>query len=164
VANLTLEDIGNLGDFIAAIATIATLAYLAYQIRLNTKSNQASAASAWFEQESTLAMFIAQHANIYRRGSTSFEGLNEDEAVVYLQIVALEIGDVWSGMVQHKNGLISVAELATYEVMWKNFMARGAFVQHGWTSGVNTRKISSNGSIVFPPRPTTICKESRFLA
>ena len=55
MANLTLEDIGNLGDFIAAIATIATLAYLAFQIRLNTKSNQASTASAWFEQESTIA-------------------------------------------------------------------------------------------------------------
>jgi hypothetical protein len=130
VANLTLEDIGNLGDFIAAIATIATiatLAYLAYQIRLNTKSNQASTASAWFEQESTLAMFIAQHANIYRRGSTSFEELNEDEAVVYLQIVAVEIGDVWSGMIQHKNGFISVAELATYEVIWKNYMAEPGF-------------------------------------
>ncbi len=124
---MTFEDIGNLGDFIAAIATIATLAYLAFQIRLNTKSNQASTASAWFEQEATLAMFIAQHANIYRRGSTSFEGLNEDEAVVYLQIVALEIGDVWSGMVQHKNGLISETELATYEVMWKNYMAKPGF-------------------------------------
>ena len=124
---MTLEDIGNLGDFIAAIATIATLAYLAFQIRLNTKSNQASTASAWFEQESTLAMFIAQHANIYRRGNSSFEELNEDEAVVYLQIVAVEIGDVWSGMVQHKNGLISVADLATYEVIWKNYMAEPGF-------------------------------------
>jgi hypothetical protein len=127
VANLTLEDIGNLGDFIAAIATIATLAYLAYQIRLNTKSNQASMASAWFEQESTLAMFIAQHANIYRRGSASFEELNDDEAVVFLQIVALEIGDVWSGLIQHKNGLISEADLATYEAMWKNYMAKPGF-------------------------------------
>ena len=99
---MTLEDIGNLGDFIAAIATIATLAYLAFQIRLNTKSNQASTASAWFEQEATIAMFIAQHANIYRRGNANFEELNEDEAVVFLQIVTLQIGDVWSGMIQHK--------------------------------------------------------------
>ena len=124
---MTLEDIGNLGDFIAAIATIATLAYLAFQIRLNTKSNQASTASAWFERESTIAMFIAQHANIYRRGNANLEELNEDEAVVYMQIVSVEIGDVWSGMIQCKNGLISASDLATYEAMWKNYMAKPGF-------------------------------------
>jgi len=124
---LTIEDFGNLGDFIAAIATIATLAYLAFQIRLNTKSNQATTASAWFEQESATAMFIAQHANIYRRGNANLEELNEDESVVYMQIVEVEIGDVWSGMIQHKNGLLSEADLATYEVMWKNYMEKPGF-------------------------------------
>ena len=130
---MTLEDIGNLGDFIAAIATIATLAYLAFQIRLNTKSNQASTASAWFEQESTIAMFIAQHANIYLRGNANLEELNEDEAVVFLQIVTVQIGDVWSGMIQHKNGLISEFELATYEVVWKNYMAEPGF-RSAWSN------------------------------
>jgi hypothetical protein len=124
---LTIEDLGNLGDFIAAIATVATLAYLAFQIRLNTKSNQASTASAWFEQESAIAMFIAQHANIYRRGNANLEELNEDEAVVYLQIVSVEVGDVWSGMIQFKNGLLSESDLATYEVSWKNYMANPGF-------------------------------------
>jgi hypothetical protein len=127
VVNLSFEDIGNLGDFIAAIATIATLAYLAYQIKLNTKSNQASTAIAWFGQESTLAMFIAQHANIYRRGNANLEALNEDEAVVFLQIVTIEIADVWSGMIQHRSGLISEFELATYEIMWKNYIAKPGF-------------------------------------
>ena len=124
---MTLEDIGNLGDIVGAIATIATLAYLAYQIKLNTKSNQASTANSWFEQESTTAMFIAQHANIYRRGNAKLEDLNEDEAVVYLQILSVEIADVWSGKIQYDNGLISEAELATYGVVWKNYMAKPGF-------------------------------------
>ena len=127
MAILTLEDIGNLGDIIAAIATIATLAYLAYQIRLNTKSNQAATASAWFEQESAIAMFIAQHANVYRRGNANLEELNEDEAVIYLQIVSVEVADVWSGMIQHKSGLISETNLATYEVTWKTYMTEPGF-------------------------------------
>jgi hypothetical protein len=125
--NVTLEDIGNLGELIAATATIATLAYLALQIKLNTKSNQSSTASAWFERESTICTLIAQHATIYRRGNANLEELNEDEAVVYMQIVSVEIGDVWSGMIQYKNGLISESDLATYEVIWKNFMARPGF-------------------------------------
>ena len=33
---MTLQDLGSIGEFVAAIATIATLAYLALQIRQNT--------------------------------------------------------------------------------------------------------------------------------
>ena len=33
---MTIEELGNLGDFLAAIATIITLIYLALQIRQNT--------------------------------------------------------------------------------------------------------------------------------
>ena len=34
---MTLEDLGNLGDFIGGLAVIATLVYLAVQIRQNTR-------------------------------------------------------------------------------------------------------------------------------
>ena len=34
---MTLQDLGSIGEFLAAIATIATLAYLAIQIRQNTR-------------------------------------------------------------------------------------------------------------------------------
>jgi hypothetical protein len=124
---LTIEDFGNLGEFIAAIATIATLAYLAVQIRLNTKSNQASTASAWFEQESTICMFIAQHANIYRRGNANLEELNEDEKVIFEQIVAVQVADVWSGLIQYQNALISESNLATYGAAWRNYTAEPGF-------------------------------------
>ncbi len=33
---MTIQEIGSLGEFVAAIATIATLVYLAIQIRQNT--------------------------------------------------------------------------------------------------------------------------------
>jgi hypothetical protein len=39
---MTIEQLGNLGEFIAAIATLATLAYLAVQVRHNTKALRAS--------------------------------------------------------------------------------------------------------------------------
>ena len=48
---MTLQDLGNVGEFVAAIATIATLAYLALQIRRNTTSVRAASrleiASGW---------------------------------------------------------------------------------------------------------------------
>ena len=39
---MTIQELGSLGEFIAAIATLATLVYLAVQIRQNTKSVRAS--------------------------------------------------------------------------------------------------------------------------
>ena len=39
---VTLQDLGSLGEFIAAIATLATLIYLALQIRQNTLESQAA--------------------------------------------------------------------------------------------------------------------------
>ena len=48
---MTIQDLGSLGELIAAVVTVATLAYLALQIRQNTKSVRASSrldvASGW---------------------------------------------------------------------------------------------------------------------
>jgi hypothetical protein len=43
---LTIQDLGSIGELIAAIATVATLAYLALQIRQNTRAIQGSALRA----------------------------------------------------------------------------------------------------------------------
>ena len=40
---MTLQDLGSIGEFVAAIATLATLIYLALQIRQNTQSVRAAA-------------------------------------------------------------------------------------------------------------------------
>src|SRR5690242_14446274 len=41
-ADMTIEQLGALGDFVGAIGVIATLAYLAVQVRQNTHSLEAS--------------------------------------------------------------------------------------------------------------------------
>ena len=43
---MTLEDLGNLGEFIAAVAVVVSLVYLALQIRQNTRSVRDSAFQA----------------------------------------------------------------------------------------------------------------------
>lgn len=42
---MTLEDLGNLGDFLGGIAVIATLGYLALQVRQNNRLLQSNTAS-----------------------------------------------------------------------------------------------------------------------
>ena len=43
---MTLQDLGSIGEFVAAIATLATLAYLALQIRQNTGAPRAQTTAA----------------------------------------------------------------------------------------------------------------------
>ncbi len=53
---MTIQDLGSIGEFVAAIATIATLAFLAIQIR---HSNQAARTSAEIEVPQKLAECLA---------------------------------------------------------------------------------------------------------
>jgi len=40
---MTIEQLGNIGEFVAAIATVITLVYLAFQLRQNTRALKATA-------------------------------------------------------------------------------------------------------------------------
>ena len=75
---MTIEDLGNLGDLIAAIATVATLIYLAQQIRKNSKSVEGASVQAILELEITTYALKAQHANVYRRGCANILDLDDD--------------------------------------------------------------------------------------
>jgi hypothetical protein len=124
---LTLEDIGNIGEVIAAIATIATLAYLALQIKMNTKSVRGSMAQGMQDGERATAALIAQHANVYRRGNASLAELNDDEKVVYEQLIFVEIGEMWSAYDQHQNGLMTQLEMNSYIFLWGKYMTKPGF-------------------------------------
>ncbi len=43
---MTLQDLGSIGEFVAAVATLATLIYLALQIRQNSESVKSAAAQS----------------------------------------------------------------------------------------------------------------------
>jgi hypothetical protein len=80
---MSLEDLGNIGEFVAAVAVVVSLIYLAVQIRQNTRSLQAaslqsilSAPREWF--------FLphAQNAEIsdlFARGLNGLDNLDESE-------------------------------------------------------------------------------------
>ena len=57
---MNIQDIGSLGEFIAAVATVATLVYLATQIRQNTKVAKAQLTKDLFLASRTALMDIAK--------------------------------------------------------------------------------------------------------
>jgi hypothetical protein len=103
---VTIEELGNLGDLIAAIATLITLAYLAVQIRQNTKSVLGSTAQVYAQLELDTGTLVIQNAVIYLRGCKDLSDLNDEERLVFERIVIAEMSLLSSAFIQYRNGLM----------------------------------------------------------
>lgn len=69
---MTIQDLGSLGELIAALATIATLIYLALQIRQNTTATRAASFHAVTDARNQVNFSITQDpgmARIFLEGS-----------------------------------------------------------------------------------------------
>jgi len=128
---VTIEDLGNLGDLIAAIATVATLIYLAQQIRKNSKSVEGASAQALLELETTTYALKAQYANVYRRGCANILDLNDDERVVFEQVVSSEMSLFSSAYIQVQNGLMD--DDAAFDRDWIRFYLKQPGFQEMWS-------------------------------
>lgn len=79
---MTIEQLGSVGEFLAAIATLVTLIYLAVQIRQNTRAVRAAShhsVTDSFNHINTVIGTDPGAARIYRLGLEGLENLNEDE-------------------------------------------------------------------------------------
>ncbi|MBM4381805.1 MAG: hypothetical protein FJ091_00415 [Deltaproteobacteria bacterium] len=63
---MTLEQLGNLGDFVAAVATVVTLAYLALQIRASASATRAASHQATTDSFIQANLAISQNAELAR--------------------------------------------------------------------------------------------------
>ena len=63
---MTLEDIGNIGEFIGAIAVVISLIYLAAQIRQNTRALNSSSYAQSAEQLWLVNLAVAQNSDLAR--------------------------------------------------------------------------------------------------
>ncbi len=82
-ADVTLQDLGSIGEFVAAIATLVTLVYLALQIRQNTRSVRSSSFHAAASAVGAYVSPIAENeavAEILDRGLRG-ESLTDTERV-----------------------------------------------------------------------------------
>ncbi len=79
---MTLEALGNLGDFIGGIAVVASLLYLAQQIRRNTASVQAAAIQTATQGFSDMLAWMASDADLMRlfdEGCHDFDALSKPD-------------------------------------------------------------------------------------
>lgn len=63
---MTIQDLGSIGELVAAIATVATLIYLAVQIRANTTASKAEARRATRLSSSAVNLAIVSDDSVAR--------------------------------------------------------------------------------------------------
>ena len=79
---MNLEQLGNLGEFLAAVATIATLVYLAVQIRQNTQATRAASFHAITDSMNHVNVAVVQTpelARIWLAGAAERSSLTGEE-------------------------------------------------------------------------------------
>lgn len=162
---MTIEELGNLGEFIAALATLGTLIYLALQIRQNTASTKIAASQsilASLNQALHVASSTPQAARATILGQTDYENLAEDEQAQFIVWIfswfrVLEQAhfyyekgyleeEMWSGQVEHLKQVIKSPAVSGW---WE---VRSAFFSPHFRQVVNEAKITETEA----PAPRTV--------
>ena len=79
---MSLEDLGNIGEFVAAVAVVVSLIYLAVQIRQNTSSLRTSTFQSAASRASDFTRAVAEQkelTHIFRTGLGAPEQLEDDD-------------------------------------------------------------------------------------
>jgi hypothetical protein len=105
---LTIQDLGSLGEFIAAIATVATLGYLAAQIRQNTKQARLTASRelAAAMHAGFAPLFNPGFARIWRLGRHDPDQLDEDERAAFGMLLERQLYSFQSVVAQQDDEVL----------------------------------------------------------
>jgi hypothetical protein len=131
---LTLQDLGSLGEFIAAIATLVTLVYLAAQIRQNTNSvrsaTSASISDALSRGTETLSS-DPELTRIWFLGSENYESLTDEEERRFQVYLLTYLRRLENAFYQKERGLVDPDHWQTTERFLANIMSQPG-VLHNW--------------------------------
>ena len=105
---MTLEAMATIGEIVTSVATVLTLAYLALQIKTSNRVEMVQSRRAVHERTGNIATALGtdkQAANVFRRGLTDFNSLDEDERVQFIWLFSQLVGHVDLAFADERLGL-----------------------------------------------------------
>ena len=106
---MTIQDLGSIGELVAAIATLVTLIYLATQVRQNTRAlKSATFQNISGEMGKNVEPIIsnADLAAVMVKGNTDPDSLSAEERLRYSSMLVASFRRLESVYVQHQLGSI----------------------------------------------------------
>ena len=107
--NVTIQDLGSIGELVAAIATVATLAYLAVQIRQNNRALRATAYKDLLQSIVATREFISSTpglADAWHSGLRDFESLSEADQYRFATALGRAIANLQIAIQFHELGIL----------------------------------------------------------
>jgi hypothetical protein len=127
---MSLEDLGNVGEFVAAIAVVVSLLYLAVQIRQNTRAVRSSVFSELQSEIRQNSFALASNedlARIWRQANEDFESLTADERIRFFSHAMSQFSMYENVYFQHRNSMIEDEISEGWCSGMRFFLSRPAF-------------------------------------
>jgi hypothetical protein len=131
---MSLESLGNVGEFIGGLAVIASLIYLAVQIRQNTKSVRLQVEHAIKKDTLALRLSVVENpvvADLLAKAIADFNSLSPSERIRMNMACANAIEHLQQAFLLRKQGLI---HWEAQEKSLRGYLALEPFRQW-WDSG-----------------------------
>ena len=105
---MTIQDLGSIGEFVAAIATVVTLAYLAVQIRQNTKQARLTTMRELVAsvQDGFAPLYNPGYARVFRLGRHHPDELDEDELSAFNMLLDRQLYSFQNLVYQYESGSV----------------------------------------------------------
>ena len=110
---MTIQDLGSLGELVAAIATVATLIYLSIQIRQNTKSDEFAVMDKITADISEFSQNLLQDEHLqnvfinYIYDGVDFDTLGDKEKLEVRMVMQTAFIMAWRAFEARSNGRLS---------------------------------------------------------
>jgi hypothetical protein len=108
-ANMTLDNLANIGEFVGALAVVVSLLYLAVQIRQNSQLIRVStsqAAGEWFLAGLSIAAQSSQTAKMLTHGLADLRQLSEDERTQFFILMQMFFAGFSEQYLNYQHGAI----------------------------------------------------------
>ena len=132
---MSIQDLGSIGELLAALATIVTLLYLALQIRRNTISTQSASFHSISDSMNHINMSVAQNPELCRlwiSGCTDRKALSDGERH-QLDLILLSYLHVFETMYYQANLGTGDSNLVTTEERSLKALLANAGVREWWS-------------------------------
>ena len=115
---MTIQDLGNIGEFFGGLLVVVSLFYLAMQIRQNTRSLRAAAHQEAVRGANEWSSLLVQDSDLNRllfQGCRDHSSLTSEELNQFTHLLFIFLRNYWVARHLEEEGLIPLGIRATYE-------------------------------------------------
>lgn len=142
---LTFQELGSIGEFIAAIATLVTLVYLAFQIKQSTKVSRAQLTKDLFLASRSALLDIAKDEGLARIAAESYVSTVSAKDIGPAEIDAVRRAEFFNSFFRlfelnfnlERQGLLEDPIAKSYNMVVRLFVNSDSFVEW-WTRARET--------------------------